>query len=197
VTNDILYGNSGGEVDDDPLIVVPSIVTYCDIQANGDDPDNHNIDTDPLLVNAAAGDYRLMPASPCVGAGTSSAFNYLPYTEDYQPRPSPPSIGAFEVKAARLVLTNIAATRSGGTVTVTAKIQNYGNADANTVQVTSAKLAGVSAHMPLPGPYAIPAGGIQTVRLTFTTNVTGRRSFSIQGTSSGPSFSAGQFLTVP
>ena len=126
LTNDILYGDRGGEISDDGgIVVVPSVVTFCDIQGNDDDPENHNIDADPLFVDAAAGDYHLMPGSPCAGMGTTSAPTYLPYTEDYQPRPTPPGIGAYEVKAARLVLTNITISRSGGIVTVTAKIQNY------------------------------------------------------------------------
>ena len=195
VTNNILFGETGGEVYDDPSITVPTVVTHCDIQ--GGYAGVGNLNADPLFVNAAAGDYHLMPASPCAGAGTSSAPAYLPYTQDNQPRPNPPSIGAFEVSTARLVLTNIAISRSGGTVTVTAKIQNYGNADASAVQITQARLGTVAANAPLPGPYAIPAGGVQAISLTFTTNVTGRKPFSIQGVSNGPSFSAGQFLTVP
>jgi len=190
--NDVLYGDAGGEVSN-PFGTLST--TYCDIQ--GGYAGIGNIDADPLFVNAAAGDYHLMPASPCAGAGTSSAPAYLPYTQDNQPRPNPPSIGAFEVSTARLVLTNIAISRSGGTVTVTAKIQNYGNADATAVQITQARLGTTAASAPLPGPYVIPAGGVQVISLTFTTNITGRKPFSIQGVSNGPSFSAGQFLTVP
>ena len=199
LTSDILYGDSGDEIGNSssPL---DATAANCDVQGDfpaGANDGGGNLSADPLFVNAAAGDYHLRLKSPCIGAGTSSAPGYLPYTEDYQPRPNPPSIGAYEAVTARLAITSVAASRSGGTVTVTASIHNLGNAEAAAVQVIRARLGSAMANAPLPGPYTIPPGGVQTIRLMFTTRAKGRQPISIQGTSSGPSFSAGQFLAVP
>lgn len=193
LNNDILTGNlttTGSEIVQSGGVVS---VAYCDIQ--GGYSGTRNISTDPLFVSAT--DFHLQSSSPCIGAGNRSAPGYLPYTEDYQPRPNLPSIGAFEVEVARLAITTITASRSGGTVTVTAKIQNYGNAEADAVQITQAKLGTATANALPPGPYTIPAGGVQTISLTFTTTAKGRQPLRLQGTSSGASFSAGQFLAIP
>ena len=72
IVNSILWGNSapsGPEIGvgtlDDP------IVTYCDVQ--GGWSGQGNIDTDPLFVDLAGGDYRLTYSSPCRDAGDDTA----------------------------------------------------------------------------------------------------------------------------
>jgi len=92
-TNCIFYKDVGGEIADDLNSTTQAIITYSDIQ--GDHPGTGNINTDPQFVNAAAGDLHLKPGSPCLGAGTP---NGAPATDpDGNPRPNPPSMGAYEV----------------------------------------------------------------------------------------------------
>ena len=66
VTNCILWGDSPNEVD---IESGAPTFTYCDIQ--GGYAGNGNINSNPLFVDAGAGDYRLQSSSPCVDAGTS------------------------------------------------------------------------------------------------------------------------------
>ena len=103
LTNDIFWDNvsrSANQIDTDlysgfnnPIVKA----AYCDILGGYIGQDNVN--ADPLFLDAAAGDYHLKSGSPCAGMGTRRAPAYLPYAEDYQPRPNPPSIGAFEVES--------------------------------------------------------------------------------------------------
>ncbi len=88
LTNDILYGDAGGECAFSGTAIAAS---YCDIQ--GGYAGTSNLSADPLFVNTPT-DLHLLPASPCVGAGTSTG---APTTDlDGSPRPNPPSIGAYE-----------------------------------------------------------------------------------------------------
>jgi len=68
LTNCILWGDTPRE------IYVSSgspFVTYCDVQ--GGYTGGHNINADPLFVDAAGGDYRLSALSPCIDAGGNAA----------------------------------------------------------------------------------------------------------------------------
>jgi len=66
----------------------------------------NNIDADPLFIDAASDDYRLLDSSPCIGAGIDSVevagvwYYAPPYCKGGNPRPSPdttmPDIGAYE-----------------------------------------------------------------------------------------------------
>jgi len=57
--------------------------------------DSHSINSDPLFVDAANGDFRLQSGSPCINAGTDVGL-----TQDYEgnsvPQGSNPDIGAYE-----------------------------------------------------------------------------------------------------
>jgi len=67
LTNSILWGNSPQALYHDASSRLE--VKYCDVE--GGWPGNGNLDADPLFVDAAAGDYRIVLGSPCVDAGTS------------------------------------------------------------------------------------------------------------------------------
>jgi len=92
LTNDIIYGDTGGEVANVNGSPSNATASSCDIL--GGYPGTNNIDADPLFVNAAHGDFHLQAGSPCLGAGTSTGS---PATDkDGNPRANPPCIGAYE-----------------------------------------------------------------------------------------------------
>ncbi len=57
-----------------PISPPGSSAIYSDIE--GGWPGLGNIDADPLWVDPAAGDYSLLPGSPCIGAGDPSLVSY-------------------------------------------------------------------------------------------------------------------------
>jgi hypothetical protein len=63
VTNSVFWENTWQQIVKGDL----ATVTYCDVQ-NGF-TGTGNIGTDPLFVNAAAGDFHLQPTSPCINGG--------------------------------------------------------------------------------------------------------------------------------
>ena len=94
LTNNVVFADIGGvEVKNYAYSTSDAIVSYCDIQSGY--PGTGNIDADPKFVNAATGDLHLKPGSPCLGAGTATG---APATDkDGNPRPNPPSMGAYEL----------------------------------------------------------------------------------------------------
>jgi len=78
VTNCIMWGDEPNEIDND--VTSPAVVVFSDVQGGwGDpnDPNNTNIDADPLFVDANNPDpnlrsLRLKPDSPCIDAGDST-----------------------------------------------------------------------------------------------------------------------------
>ena len=91
LTNDIIYGDTGDGLSDGTGSA-PDI-SYSDIQ--GGYAGTGNINADPKFVSAAAGDLHLTPGSPCLGKGTTTG---APSTDfDGNPRPNPPSMGAYEL----------------------------------------------------------------------------------------------------
>jgi hypothetical protein len=67
VANSVFRGQGLHFHEDDDL----SSVTYSNIE--GGWPGEGNIDADPLFVDSAAGDLRLLPGSPCIDAGDNTA----------------------------------------------------------------------------------------------------------------------------
>ena len=66
IINCIFWNNSWGEIlHGDPG--EPGNITYCNIR--GGHPGEGNIDQEPLFVNAASGDFRLLSSSPCIDSG--------------------------------------------------------------------------------------------------------------------------------
>lgn len=99
LTNCILHKDIGDEIANDysSSIAPNAIVSYSDIQ--GGYGGTGNINADPLFINAATGDLRLKPSSPCLGKGIQSA---APATDrDGKTRPNPPSMGAYELATGR------------------------------------------------------------------------------------------------
>ena len=72
LTNSILWGDTPDE------IVGSATVTFSDVQ--GGYSGSGNIDLDPLFANAAAGDFHLLPCSPCIDSGDNTAPS-LPATD--------------------------------------------------------------------------------------------------------------------
>ncbi len=66
IANSIIYGNTG------PTPVVGTVgITYSIVQ--GGFAGEGNLDAGPMFANAAAGNYRLLPPSPAIDAGSSVA----------------------------------------------------------------------------------------------------------------------------
>lgn len=92
LTNNIVYGNTGGEVGDDHYTYQNATVRFCDVK--GGWAGTSNIDADPLFIQAQA-DLHLRLGSPCLGTGTTNGAPSN--TLDGAARPAPPSRGAYEV----------------------------------------------------------------------------------------------------
>ena len=71
LTNDVLYGDAGGEITDG---LGASTVTDCDVQ--GGYVGTANLNADPLFVSAS--NLQLQPGSPCLGAGTATGAPIVP-----------------------------------------------------------------------------------------------------------------------
>jgi len=77
MANSILWGDSPDEIYCYSAIIS---ITYSDIQGETTWPGTGNINTDPMFVDEANGDFRLSEDSPCIDAGDNSALA-LPATD--------------------------------------------------------------------------------------------------------------------
>jgi len=85
ITNSILWGDTIDQIGND--FYGESKVTYCDVRGNYGEVEDHNIDVDPLFVDAANGDVHLQSLSPCIDAGNNAAVpSWLRYDLDNEPR---------------------------------------------------------------------------------------------------------------
>jgi hypothetical protein len=97
LVNTIIWNSSQGEIFDPDLVVN---VFYSDIQ--GGWPGVGNIDTDPMFVDPANGDYRLQVGSPCIDAGIQDTMIIYNNGQDTLIVPSmsymgyAPDMGAYE-----------------------------------------------------------------------------------------------------
>ncbi len=85
-TNDIFYGDTGGEIKGSSI---PT--TYSDVQGGYTGTGNKN--ANPLFVSSPT-NLHLLAGSPCLSAGTHTGAPAT--TIDGVTRPNPPSIGAYE-----------------------------------------------------------------------------------------------------
>ena len=101
VINSIIINNYSGNnsIGLDPQVQNP-IILNSNLEGSWVGPGfSNNIDSDPLFVDAANGDYRLSNFSPCIGAGLDTSI--VPLIDlDGNPRPNPagsnPDMGAYE-----------------------------------------------------------------------------------------------------
>ncbi len=63
-----------------------STVQFCDIRDRSFAGQNHNFSLDPLFVNAAQGDYHLLPSSPCLDVGDNNVGGLPEKDMDGEPR---------------------------------------------------------------------------------------------------------------
>lgn len=118
LTNCILFGDNGPEL----ASIVVGTVIYSDVQ--GGSAGTGNVNVSPLFVSAP-GDLHLRTTSPLLGAGTASG---APTTAlDGMTRPTPPSIGAFEMGANPLPVF------ADSSILSSAPTQNFGSAPALTI----------------------------------------------------------------
>jgi hypothetical protein len=97
VINSIIWQNQWSISEDPPAT---KRVTYSDIE--GGWTGAGNIDTAPLFVDTANGDYHLQVRSPCIDAGTSVG---APATDlEGTPRDAAPDMGAYEWSGFRIFL---------------------------------------------------------------------------------------------
>ncbi len=82
VSNCILW-NGGNEIGNNDSSNIA--VTYSDIL--GGYPGNGNISGTPMFSDPASGDFRLMPSSPCINAGSSAAAMNAGIIEDWEGDP--------------------------------------------------------------------------------------------------------------
>ncbi len=73
--HDIFWGNGPGAFLNEPSDQGTISATYSDIQGDTVWAGTGNINTDPMFADTAAGDYSLLPGSPCIDAGDPASLN--------------------------------------------------------------------------------------------------------------------------
>lgn len=117
VINTILWGDIAGQNGNEIFIddANSSIdINYSDIQGGWGDPEDHNIDEDPLFIDPTNGDYHLKSNSPCIDMGTNNTVLYptLPDNDidgDFRPLGAGYDMGADEYVAHNVKIEKIEA----------------------------------------------------------------------------------------
>ena len=119
LTNDVFYGDTGGEIYNEGNTTADAAATYCDVQ--GGYGGTGNVNADPLFFSAT--DLHLRPGSPCIGSGAASGTLDTDIEGSF--RPNPPSIGAYEGRPAAATTLTVpsAAGMVGQTVTLSARLK--------------------------------------------------------------------------
>ncbi len=90
MTNTIVYGN-GDDLGGEPAAFA---VAYCDIGDGDFAGTNGNISANPMFFNFSCANYRLLPNSPCIDAGTSDGAPSLDILGDARwDKPDTPNTG--------------------------------------------------------------------------------------------------------
>ena len=101
--NTIAWGDSDDEIYNLNIVVKAQ---YSDIQGGYGEAADMNLDTDPLFIDAEAGDFHLDIHSPCVDAGTSDAAYTVPETDlagTVRPLGLSHDMGAYETASAQKI----------------------------------------------------------------------------------------------
>ncbi len=106
IVNSILWDNNDSEIHN-LFDHIPVIAQYSDVTGGYGDPPDQNIDTDPLFMDAEAGNFRLQDGSPCVDTGTSTSTTVTLPAMDIKGNTRPQGLshdmGVFEDASARKI----------------------------------------------------------------------------------------------
>ena len=170
LTNDILYGDAGGEVVNSSGNSSNPVVTYCDVQ--GGYSGTGNLNADPVFVNAPT-DLHIQSTSPCAAAGTHSGAPTI--DKDGKSRPNPPSIGAFQPNPAPLAALALSPTSIYGGAPAYGRVTLAQPAipGGQTVSLSSnSSLVTVPASVTVPAGYSSATFALTTASVTADTPVT-------------------------
>ena len=139
-----------------------------------------NITNDPRFVNAAAGDYRLAPGSPCINGGTNETWMASATDMAGNPRilGGTMDMGAYEYATPAITITNTVTTVPATQTTIV--IGGTNNAYVTGMMVYTNAATGASGSFPAQTPWLSPAialaYGLNTITVTGTNSVGGATS---------------------
>ncbi len=111
ITNCIIRNNTPND-----MSTFGGTVTYSDIGGTGVYTGTGNINTDPLFVNASAGNYQLQPGSPCITTGNTGATGMGTLDLNDNPRTFGGTVGMGAYEFESNVYTIVASAGAGGSI---------------------------------------------------------------------------------
>jgi len=102
----------------------------------GVSPGPHDIAADPRFVDAAAGDFHLLPDSPCIDAGDPYDYPLTDFEGDPRPMGAAPDIGADEFRGFGVSKRGPLAVAPGETITYTLALVNLAPSAASSAVLT-------------------------------------------------------------